>query len=239
MEKFPLAISGEVCHTEDGKKVFVLAGKGERQLKKKIRKAGVFVLLALALTLLPAIAAEAGFRRQTNGKYRYYTTKTAYIKGRFKNIRKGKKVYTYYFDQNGYMVTGWKKLKVSGTTSWYYFDRNGRMFKSRTKNGHYLQANGRMLVNDWHGSVYYGADGSAVPGYRKDIKNGFKKSKKGIRYRMPNGEYAAKRWLCIKDSQGKYYWYYFYSTGYMAKKTWVGSRWVDKNGRWVPSKKKK
>lgn len=214
--------------------------KGEKKMKR-LKKAGVLTVLLCLMVLLPVMQANAGFRRQNNGKYRYYTTRTGgkYVKSCFKNIKKGNKTYTYHFDANGYMSTGWKKIRSGGKVYHYYFDRNGRMFKNRTKNGHYLQKNGRMLINDYApNGKYYGADGSEIPGYRKDVKNGFKKTKKGYKYRQQDGTYATKTWKCIKDSEGKYYWYYFYSNGIMAKNKWVGSKWVDKQGRWVPGKTK-
>lgn len=212
-------------------------------------KTKVLILMLLCLMLVPAVTVNAGFQRQPNGKYRYYTSKKnyrkgLYVKGKFINIRKGKKVYTYYFDpQNGYMVTGWKqlnvKMKKNGKSqmvkSWYYFDPNGRMFKNRTKNGHYLKSDGRMAVNELIKGVYYGSDGSAVPGFKKE--GTFVKTGKGTRYLQPDGTYAAKTWKCLKDG-GRRYWFYFYSTGYMAKDRWLGEKYVDKYGHWIPDKKK-
>lgn len=206
-----------------------------------MKKAKILVLLLLCLALVPALSAEAGFCRQANGRYRYYTNKKnykngKYVKGAFINIRKGKKVFTYYFDKkSGYMVTGWKKLTVKGVTSRYYFDANGKMFKNRTKNGHYLKGDGRMAVNEMIKGVYYGPDGSAIEGYKGPGK--FVKSKKGIKYMQPNGTYAAKAWKCIKDGK-KYYWFYFYSNGFMARDKWVGDKYVDKQGHWIVNKKK-
>lgn len=197
---------------------------------KKVQKICAAGLLLLCLTLIPA-TAHAGFQRTAAGKYRYYTSKTNYIKGAFKNIRSNGKVYTYYFDKKGNMVTGWKRIKRKTGWKWYYFDRNGRMFKDRTKNGHYLKKNGQMLTNGMHDGVYYGADGSVVPGYQEGIKPGFEKDKNGKKYLKADGTYAQKEWLCIANKKGKKYWYYFYSNGYMAKNTWVGSRHVDKKGR--------
>lgn len=250
MTQVSLAYYGNLCHTVHRERNFAKKGV----VAKMKKKTGVFLALFLLLALLPAMTVNAGFRRvrvKENGTYRYYyryyTSKTKYLKGTktsnkaaayrrwvFKNIKKNGKTYTYCFDEKGYMQVGWKKLTTKaakGVWYWYYFDNSGRMLKNCTKNGHYLQSNGRMLTNGWHGSTYYGDDGSAVAGYRADVKNGFKKTKKGTKYRQADGTYAQKKWVCIKDSQGKYYWYYFYSSGYMAKNTWVGSRHVDKNGR--------
>lgn len=221
---------------------------------KRLKKTGAFAVLFLLLALLPAMSASAGFRKvkvKENGQYRYYyryyTSKTKYLKGKktanaataykrwvFKNIRKNGKTYTYCFDEKGNMQVGWKYLTTKsckGQWYWFYFDNSGRMLKNRTKNGHYLQGNGRMLTDNWHNGIYYGEDGSAISGYKQDVKNGFRKTKKGVRYMQADGTYAQKKWVCIKDSLGKRYWYYFYSNGYMAKNKWVGSRHVDKNGR--------
>ena len=51
--------------------------------------------------------------------------------------------------------------------------------------------------------------------------------------------YAVKTWMCIRDKKSKKAnWYYFKSNGYMAKNTYVGTHYVDKNGKWIPSKDK-
>lgn len=221
---------------------------------KKIRRAGVFAALMLMLVLVPSVTASAGFRRvavredgRTKLYYRYYTSKTEYIRGRdirggryaylrwtFKNLRSNGTVYTYCFDENGYMLTGWHKLTTKasdGEWHWYYFDDNGRMYKNRTKNGHYLQANGQMLENGYDGETYYGEDGSRVDGYDPEAEQGLEESDGGTKYMQADGTYAEKKWVCMKDESGKYGWYYFYSNGMMAKDTWVGSRYVDENGR--------
>lgn len=196
---------------------------------RHMRKFWAAALLLVCFTLVPSLTAGAGFQRTADGSYRYYTSQANYIKGAFKNIRSQGKVYTYYFDKKGKMAVGWKKIRVDGKAKWYYFDRNGRMFKNRTKNGHYLQANGQMLTKGWHDGIYYGKDGSAIPGYQK--KAAFVKDKKGVKYRKADGTYAQSEWVCITNKKGKRHWYYFYSTGYMAKDAWVGSRHVNKQGK--------
>lgn len=205
------------------------------------------VVMMLCLLLGLGRSVDAGFRKEENGRYRYYTSETTYLKGIsggalekswiFKNLKSNGKVYTYAFDADGYMLTGWQKLYTTVKNEkagwfYYYFDRNGRMYKDRTKNGHYLQKNGRMLTQGWHNGTYYNKAGEAVKDYQADVKQGFKKTKKGIKYLLPDGTYAAKTWLAIKDSTGRYYWYYFYGNGYLAKDTIIGGRYVDKNGRW-------
>ncbi|MDO4523063.1 MAG: hypothetical protein Q4B57_07960 [Eubacteriales bacterium] len=217
---------------------------------KVSRKWKATLLIMVMTALLLGVSASAGFRRMPNGKYRYYISATQYISGSkdagdyaqwtFKTIGEGKR-YTYCFDSEGYMLTGWQLLTTISDNNvyhWYYFDRNGRMFKNRTKNGHYLQKNGQMLTNGRYQGVYYGEDGSVVEGYKKKVKPGFRRGKKGTKYMQADGTFAAKKWLCIKNKAGKSYWHYFYGTGYMAKKTWVGSHYVDKYGRLVSGKVK-
>ncbi len=194
-----------------------------------MRRAFACVVLLLCVLAVPALTANAGFRRMPNGKYRYYTSQKSYLKGTFKNIRKDGKTYTYYFDKKGRMAVGWKQIKRGKKTHWYYFDANGRMFKNRTKNGHYLQGNGQMLTDGWHNGAYYGKDGAEIPGYVE--KGKFVKDEKGTMYQKPDGTFAQSEWVCVPNKKGKKFWYYFYSTGYMAEDTWVGSRHVNKKGQ--------
>lgn len=207
-------------------------------MKKKIKQAGVCAALLLCLTLFPAVTANAGFRRQADGKYRYYTSQTSYIRNDFMEIHNGNQTDTYYFDAQGNMVTGWKQIRVrtrddEGTLGfawhWYYFDSNGRMLKDYSKNDHYLKEDGRMASAEWIDTNYYSKDGVLVPGYQGEP--GFQKVKKDVKYRKADGKFAAKEWRCIKGDDGKYHWQYFYSNGKMAKNTWVGSRHVDQDGK--------
>ena len=111
------------------------------------------------------------------------------------------------------------------------------MFKNTVKNGHYFLGNGR-LVNDYdkYGN-YYGMDG--VRTAQPKSSAGFVTNKKGTRYQISKGNYAVKTWMCIRDKKSKKAnWYYFKSNGYMAKNTYVGTHYVDKNGKWIPSKDK-
>lgn len=218
---------------------------------KTKRKMGAMLLLMLALLLFAGISANAGFQRMANGRYRYYTSKTSYIKGsrtadgelaaKFKNLTYKGRRYTYAFDEKGYMLTGWKVLYATskdGTAGlgYYYFNKNGQMYKNRSVGDRYFLGNGRMVNGfDKYGN-YYGMDGLRTTAPTSGGK--FIKSKKGTRYQISKGTYATKTWMCIRTGK-KYYWYYFYGTGYMAKSRYVGTHYVDKNGRWVPSKDKK
>ena len=215
------------------------------------RKRTITLLLLTVMLLAFGITASAGFQKMPGGRYRYYVTKNSYLKGQkngevripaLKNLTyKGKK-YTYAFDENGYMLTGWQVLYTrdqNGESSLgcYYFNKNGQMMKNTQKNGHYFLGNGRM-VNDYDKyGHYYGMDGRQTTPPKSAA--GWVKSKKGMRYQITWENYAAKTWMCIRDPKTKKaYWYYFKRNGYMAKKTWVGTHYVDKNGRWSPGKKK-
>lgn len=215
------------------------------------KRARITIFFCMIMLLAFGMTASAGFRRMPDGRYRYYITDSRYLRGgmhgkitkpAFKNISYNGKKYTYAFDRNGYMLTGWQVLYTKDSSGkygicCYYFNKNGQMFKNTVKNGHYFLGNGR-LVNDYdkYGN-YYGMNGvrTSLP----KSSAGFVSDKKGTRYQITKGIYATKTWMCIRDTKTKKaYWYYFRSTGYMAKNTYVGSHYVDKKGRWIPSKDK-
>ena len=215
------------------------------------KKAKITLFLLMTMLLVLGTTASAGFRRMSNGKYRYYVTANTYLRGRqhgkitvpaIKNLNYDGKKYTYAFDCNGYMLTGWQVLYTKDSRGkygicCYYFNKNGQMFKNTVKNGHYFLGNGR-LVNDYdkYGN-YYGMDG--VRTTQPKSSAGLVTNKKGTRYQISKGNYAVKTWMCIRDKKTKKAnWYYFKSSGYMAKDTYVGTHYVDKNGKWIPSKDK-
>lgn len=215
------------------------------------KKANMTLFLLTMFVLVFGITASAGFQKMPNGKYRYYVTKNQYLKGKrngehltpaIKNLTAKGKKYTYAFDEHGYMLTGWQVLYTKDANgqaglSCYYFNKNGQMFKNRSKSGYYFLGNGRLVnAYDKYGN-YYGMDGRQTEPPKSAA--GWVKSKKGMRYQIAKGEYAAKTWMCIRDKKTKKaYWYYFKSNGMMTKNTWVGNHYVDKNGRWIPGRKK-
>ena len=111
------------------------------------------------------------------------------------------------------------------------------MLKNTSKSGYYFLGNGRLVNGyDKYGN-YYGMDGVRTSEPKSEA--GFVKSKKGTKYQISKGNYATKTWLCIREKNSKKaYWYYFKNNGYMAKNTYVGTHYVDKHGRWIPSKDK-
>ena len=218
----------------------------------KSKKAKITLLFLMVMILAFGVTADAGFRRMSNGRYRYYVTANSYIRGKkegqnriaaFKNLNAKGHKYTYAFDENGYMLTGWQILYTrdkgghSGICC-YYFNKNGQMLKNTMKSGHYFLGNGRLVSDyDKYGN-YYGMDGVRTSAPKS--ASGFVKSKKGTRYQVSKGNYATKTWMCIREKNSKKaYWYYFKNNGYMAKNTYVGSHYVDGHGRWIPSKDKK
>ena len=64
----------------------------------------------------------------------------------------------------------------------------------------------------------------------KSIKDGTAEEFR-TKYRNVDGTYSAKTWQSIKG-----YWYYFYSTGYMATNAQLGEYYVDKSGHMVKNK---
>ena len=228
-------------------------------MKKHLRKRTVILIFTFVLLILCGMTAGAGFRKMPNGRYRYYTSKKNYYRGSvlktaqhshghlcgvFKNIKKNGKAYTYCFDENGYMLTGWQFLYVKDKTGTmrlgcYYFNKNGQMYKNCSTGGRFLNGSGRLLNNHaaayspYSGrqeKLYFGMDGyeTAAPAG----KAGFVTDKKGTKYRKEDGTFAGKGWLCIRENaESPYYWYYFYSSGDMAKSKQIGSRYVGADGR--------
>ena len=102
-------------------------------------------------------------------------------------------------------------------------------------NNRYLTKNGQMAVNQYVGTGrnrrYVDKNGVYVPNYKKSRKAKFIRTKKGTRYRNLDGTYSRQTWQCING-----HWYYFYSSGYMAKNRRLGYFYVDKRGRMVTNK---
>ena len=216
-------------------------------MKKRIFLFFITIMLLFSFSM----TVSAGFQKMPNGKYRYYVTRNRYIKGKrnenvltpaLKNLTvKGKK-YTYAFDEKGYMLTGWQVLNTrdsSGvyTQGCYYFNKNGRMLKNTAKGGSYFLGNGRLVnAYDKYGN-YYDMNGKVTEPPKSSA--GWENKKKGTKYRISQGNYATKTWMCIRDkSTGKANWYYFRSNGYLAKNTFVGNHYVDAKVRWIPQRDK-
>lgn len=194
-------------------------------IRKKIHTFAALASLAFAL-LLPVKAQAADYQLvRHDTKMTCVNTETGMaVKSQF-ITHKG---YTYYFDADGYAHTGWLKLG----RDFYFFNADGSMVKKQWVNQYYFQANGKMARSRWiTKQAYVGSDGRLIPGYKRKVKAGFVNTKDGKKYRNQDGSYSQKTWQCIRGN-----WYYFYSTGIMAKNRQIGKFYVDKQGRMVVNK---
>lgn len=194
-------------------------------IRKKLHKFAVLSSLSLIL-LFPVKAKAADYhlvRHDTKMTCIDTATGTA-VKSRFITY----KGHTYYFDAEGYAHTGWLKRGKD----FYFFKADGSMVKKQWVNQYYFLANGKMARSRWVTKTsYVGPDGRLIPGYKKNTKAGFVKTAEGKKYRNRDGSYSEKTWQCIRGD-----WYYFYSTGIMAKNRQIGKFYVDKQGRMVINK---
>lgn len=178
-----------------------------------------------AALLFPSVSVHAHWEHDEKANtLRYKTEDGTYLTSTFKKIQG----YTYYFDSDGTVHTGW--LTLNGKR--YFFNESGAMLCNQWIGDKYLLKNGEMARNRWvaNHTAYVGKNGSRIATIKK-YKAKFIKTKKGIKYRNADGTFSAKTWQCIKG-----HWYYFYSTGYMAKSKQLGDYYVDKNGRMVTNK---
>lgn len=197
-------------------------------IRRKIRRLAALTSLAFAL-LLPVKAQAADYqlvRNDTRMACIDTQTGTA-VKSRFVAY----KGHTYYFGADGYAHTGWLKLGKD----YYFFKADGSMVKKQWVSQYYFLANGKMARNRWiaekTGKVYVGSSGRVIPGYQKNVKARFVNTQDGKKYRNPDGSYSQKTWQCIRGN-----WYYFYSTGVMARSRQIGKFYVDAQGRMVTNR---
>lgn len=205
---------------------------GRRMIMKRRIKT-TFCLLAAAICFLFPLKGQAADSYEwvmdsVNARIQYVNTTTGEpLKSQFKKI----KGYIYYFDKNGYAATGF--TKIDGF--YYYFDSTGAMLRSEWRADRYFLYNGRMAVNQYvksaTGYTYVGKDGTPVENYSKSRPARFIKDSVGFRYRNLDGTYSRKTWQCIKGS-----WYYFYSSGYMARRTKLDMYYVGTNGKMVTNR---
>lgn len=101
------------------------------------------------------------------------------------------------------------------------------MLRNQWIGNKYLLKNGEMARNRWvdNHSAYVNKKGVHIASSKK-YKAKFVKTDRGTKYRNADGTYSAKTWQRIKG-----HWYYFYSTGYMAKDRQLGSFYVNKKGQ--------
>ena len=169
-----------------------------------------------AALLIPSYTVHADWEYNAEeNTLRYKTNDGTYLTSVFRKI----KGYTYYFD-------------ADGKGDRYFFSESGAMLTSQWIGNKYLMKNGKMARSRWvdNHNVYVNKNGSRVA-VGKKYKAKFIKTAQGTKYRNVDGTYSAKTWQSIKG-----YWYYFYSTGYMATNAQLGEYYVDKSGHMVKNK---
>lgn len=127
----------------------------------------------------------------------------------------------YQLFAGGYPANEWQN--IGGV--WYWFDVNGYMatgWRQIGVNWYYMNGSGAMTTG-WQliGNSWYYMDGSGamLTGWQ-DIG--------GNRYYLDENGAMKTGWVWIGNEC-----YYFDGSGAMAKDTWIGEYYVDKNGIWV------
>ena len=134
--------------------------------------------------------------------------------------------YWYYFDESGYRKTGF--YNISGVK--YYFDEDGRMsigWKKVNNVYYYFNASGAMQtgwVKPYDTWYYLNQDGVMQTGWLRFTD---------VTYYLDESGALVEGWRWI---DGKCY--YFKSGGSMARDTWIGDSYVDKDGVWIEGKTK-
>jgi len=134
--------------------------------------------------------------------------------------------YWYYFDESGYRKTGF--YNISGVK--YYFDEDGRMsigWKKVNNVYYYFNASGAMQtgwVKPYDTWYYLNQDGVMQTGWLRFTD---------VTYYLDESGALVEGWRWI---DGKCY--YFKSGGSMARDTWIGDSYVDKDGVWIKGKVK-
>ena len=132
----------------------------------------------------------------------------------------------YFFDESGYRKTGF--AKIGGVT--YYFNNEGKMsigWDKINNNYYYFNASGAMQtgwVKPYDTWYYLNQDGVMQTGWLRFTD---------VTYYLDESGAVVEGWRWI---DGKCY--YFKSGGSMARDTWIGDSYVDKDGVWIKGKVK-
>ena len=175
-----------------------------------------------ATGILKYLGIGKGEWKQENNGWRYQYTSGKFAINKWEYIDG----FWYFFDGNGYRQTGF--VEIAGVI--YHFDSDGKMSIGWEKiNGKYY---------------YFSSSGAKQTGWVKPYDTWYYLDSEGV---MQTG------WL--KLTEGTYYldesgalvegwrWidgkcYYFKSGGSMARDTWIGDSYVDKDGVWIEGKTK-
>ena len=172
-----------------------------------------------------------------NNKWYYMDPEGGYM---YENTSECIDGHYYLFDENGYMFTGWKQ--VDG--DWYFFNNAGHFVYNAWSGNYYFDEDGKMVKNQWIGEYYVGVDGMYRPAkwmqtngkwwYRHQdesyTKNDFE-TISGQTYYFDGNGYMVTGWKQVGST-----WYFFNSSGIMAKNKWVGDYYFDNSGAMVTNK---
>lgn len=193
---------------------------GIKSFKKRFKKCLLSGAVLLVALLIPSFPSHADWEYdQEEHILRYKKEDGTYLASTFQKING----YTYYFNSDGTVHTGW--LKLNGKC--YFFSESGAMLKNQWVGDKYLLKNGQMARSRWvaNHTAYVNKNGTLVTSGKK-YRAKFIKTKKGVKYRNADGSFSAKTWQRIQG-----HWYYFYSTGFMARDRQLGDFYVNKKGR--------
>lgn len=154
--------------------------------------------------------------------------------------------YWYYLDNNGKMLTGWQLIKGS----WYFLKSNGVMATGIFNDGYddyFLDSTIGNMKTGWQllNGKYYSMQDNGVmrkgwyndgyDWYYLDRNSGIMQTGwndiDGSTYYLKDNGVMLTGWQVIDGN-----WYYFYSSGAMARNTYIGSYYVNSEGVWRTKK---
>ena len=175
-----------------------------------------------ATGLLKYLGLGKGEWKQENNGWRYQYTSGKFAINKWEYIDG----FWYFFDGNGYRQTGF--VEIAGII--YHFDSDGKMSIGWEKiNGkyYYFSSSGAKQtgwVKPYDTWYYLNQDGVMQTGWLRFTD---------VTYYLDESGALVEGWRWI---DGKCY--YFKSGGSMARDTWIGDSYVDKDGVWIKGKVK-
>ena len=175
-----------------------------------------------ATGILKYLGLGKGEWKQENNGWRYQYTSGKFAINKWEYIDG----FWYFFDGNGYRQTGF--VEIAGII--YHFDSDGKMSIGWEKiNGkyYYFSSSGAKQtgwVKPYDTWYYLNQDGVMQTGWLRFTD---------VTYYLDESGALVEGWRWI---DGKCY--YFKSGGSMARDTWIGDSYVDKDGVWIKGKVK-
>ena len=175
-----------------------------------------------ATGILKYLGIGKGEWKQENNGWRYQYTSGKFAINKWEYIDG----FWYFFDGNGYRQTGF--VEIAGII--YHFDSDGKMSIGWEKiNGkyYYFSSSGAKQtgwVKPYDTWYYLNQDGVMQTGWLRFTD---------VTYYLDESGALVEGWRWI---DGKCY--YFKSGGSMARDTWIGDSYVDKDGIWIEGKTK-